>query len=275
MTYTMLVSGATGLFRPGTAREAFLSAAAAFFLKTATWPTVRDVERILEHRGPHIDASREARHLCGSLGRLHEGRIVLTVRGLHQAAPKDPVLRGFKSGLDLALERFREGDWTAEPTLSTAELEGEAQLLPDQARCAMALMAAEGLVSFDDSGTAATITPSVRRFRAVETIPEYIAERSAVDRRRCIGRIAPWRRGSESTLLSRQAFKTVVLGAAGTLLAALVLWLGSVLFPVGGEERSRPPSAPAPERPADEGTAGTQKSPVLYSRSSAAARSGG
>jgi hypothetical protein len=271
----MLAPSATRFPLSGTARERFLSATADFFLKTAQWPTVSDVERILEGRGDRLDASREAKRLCGSLGGLHGGYIVLTVRGLHLVKPKNPVLLGFKAGLDLALEHFQSGDWTTDPTLSIDELRKRASLNRKQGECVMVLMASEGLVLPADDGSTATIVAHVRAFRSVETIPEYIGRRRGPDRRRCVGQIAKRRAG----LLRQKWVSRVLLSAAGILLATLVLWLGNLLLPSGGDEppedRPVPSDSRAPQAPSDEETAEPQRKPALYSRRSAAARSGG
>lgn len=278
MITTMFLPGATKLTLTGTGRERFLSAVAAFFLETARWPKVRDVERILERRGDRVNAHKEAKRLCGSLGRMRGDRIVLTVRGLHRVKPKNPVLQGFSGGLDLALERFQSDDWSTEPALSSDELAQKASLGRKQAKCVLALMASEGLVVPVEDGTSSTIAANVRRFRSVETIPEYIAERSSVNRRRCIGRVAAGRGRFLSALFNRRAATTVLLSAAGILLAALVLWLGSHLFPSADGQQQRPqvpPNSRAPERPSDKRAAGSRQAQERYSRRSAAARSGG
>lgn len=274
----MLLPGATRL--AGTGPERFLSAVAAFFLETARWPTVSDVERILEGRGDRINAQKEARRLCRSLGRLRGDRVVLSVRGLHKVKPKNPVLQGFKAGLDLALERFQSSDWASDPVLSVDELTQKVALGGKQMECVMALMVAESLVAPGGDGVPSTVAPRVRKFRSVETIPEYIAEQAATDRRRCIRHVATGRGRALPALLDGKAVKTVLLSAAGILLAALVLWLGSLVFPSDESDPRRPDAPPAPNSqgprmPSGESTDEPRQTPALYLRKSAAARSGG
>jgi len=271
----MLLPAATRLPTSRTARR-LLSVGAAHFLDTARWLTIGDAERVLERDGEPINGRREAKRLCRSLGYVRGNRIVLTVRGLHRVRPKDPVLRGFKGALDLALVRFQSGDLTVKPTLSSEELASCLSLSEIQARCVIALMTVEELLEASDDGIA-TITPRIRKFREVETVPEYLATQTSSDRRRCLAKVAAGRRESRRKLFDRTSVKTVVLGAAATLLAALILWLGNLLSPRDHENRSRGPArpnSPAPRTPSGE-RAGDGGSPAFYSRKSAAARSGG
>jgi hypothetical protein len=210
-------------------RDRFLAASVELFEETGEWPKVAWVQRELVHWRDGTNARREARRLPRRFGDLDGDRLVLGVRAIHRAEPGSPVLETFRIALREAWNNYRRGDRQADALLSVADLVNGTSLSEFQAWQAMTLLAAEGLV-MKSTERVWTVVPTIRHYRSVRTVEDYLRRRKGFELRYCLRRSL-----SKPVDLIRHALRPdgwvrgVILAALGILLAALLLWAGKEL----------------------------------------------
>lgn len=223
-------------------RHRFLQAAARHLEETGEHPQVVDIDRRLESWADETSARHEAARLPRTLGTVKEGRVFLFVRGVEQAEPGSAMLERFPAGLREARLIFRD---RKEPLISIADLIRSTGMSESVAWQVLRLLEAEKLATKVRTGVC-EVLPTVRRYRSVRTVEDYLVKKRAFERRRC------WRATFRKPLdLMGRAVKRegparkVIISAAGILLATLVLWIGKELTSGGSESppHHHPPSA--------------------------------
>ena len=84
------------------------------------WPRADDLTQDFFSRGHTIDVARVAANMPHALGRLEQGRVVLTVRGAQYFSASHVTLDHYVRAVALAVDRYR--DKQAEPAVTRADM---------------------------------------------------------------------------------------------------------------------------------------------------------
>jgi hypothetical protein len=210
-------------------RDRFLAAGVELFEETGEFPSLKSVQRELEGWRDETDARREARRLPPSLGGLEGEQVVLAVRAVERVEPGSPLLDGFPAGLREALATYRRRDRKEAPTISVADLIRRVGLSEFRARQVLQLLVAEKLVTKVGSGVW-EVSPSVRHYRSVRTVEDYLRKKRAFERRRCRRSTLCKPFGTVRATMGKEgAVRAAAIAAAGILLAGAVGWAVTVV----------------------------------------------
>jgi hypothetical protein len=126
------------------------------------WPETEDLTRALFAKRRRVDVAAIGAHMPNPLGRLDQGRVVLTVRGASYYGGSKRHLRLYIAAVHLAIKRY--GNRRAEPVLTAKDL--SAIGIDSKARLAMFERILEGeswALSARGRRVTTAATPSIRR----------------------------------------------------------------------------------------------------------------
>jgi hypothetical protein len=218
-------------------RERFMSASVSLLEETSEWPKPSWIQRKLATWRDDTSASREARKLPPKFGKFDGDRVELSVRAVHQVAPAGDAIRAFWQGFRAAQREYIRKAGPAPATISVEGLSGEGNLSDDQAKQAILMLAGEGLIEAEDDGAWA-ITSVIRHYISTSSLTDYLLRRNRFERRRSLGRKIRKPLGALRHAFRKEgsAVRAIAVGTVAILLAALVLWLGSLLFPHASDQ---------------------------------------
>lgn len=210
--------GSRRRWRPGSSDARILAVTARHLDETGEWPTVEDVQAGLVACIDLSDAERKIDRLPGWLGRRADGRVVLSVFGLHRGDPNGPLLEDFEAALVLAVREYRGVTMPGRVTLSPAVLAERLSMSAARASRALTLLEAEGLIVPAEADRMA-VTRAIRPYLYVRNVDEYMKIRKREEcrgRRRRLrespGRIVRWFRNENTSTAAK-----VAAGALSTL----------------------------------------------------------
>jgi len=253
-------------------RQRFLQAATNLMEETGEHPAVEEVDRKLAIWHDETSARHEAARLPRSLGVVEGGRVYLFVRGIEQADRGSAMLERFPAALRAAREIYGNRD-RRDPLISVADLIKQVGTSESVAWQVLRLLEAEKLVKKVRAGVC-EVLPNVRRYRSVRTVDDYLARKRGFERRSCRRKALRRPFTVVAGALAREGRGwAIVIGAAGILLASLLLWAGA--------ELTTQRHGPSSERHQHHSKSRSPKAAELqtaepkHSRRSEAARSGG
>jgi hypothetical protein len=253
-------------------RDRFLQAATSLIKETGEHPAIEEIDRRLASWQDETSARREAARLPRNLGAIKEGRVYLFVRGVEQAERGSAMLERFPAALREAREIYGNRD-RRDPLISVADLIKQVGVSESVAWQVLRLLEAEKLARKVRTGVC-EVLPHVRRYSSVRTVEDYLDRKREFERRSCRRRTFRKPLTLAAAGLKRESRTwAVVVGAAGILLAALVLWIGKELTTQNHGSPPRPrPHRSESKRPQ---TAGNHTAESRQDLRSEAARSGG
>jgi len=231
-------------------RNRFLTAGVELFEDTGEFPTLGLVQRELETWHDETSARREAERLPPSLGDVEDGRVVLYVRAIQRTDPASPLLETFHAGLRVGVRMYRRRDRKAIVSIAPADLIKRAGMSEFEARQALHMLAAEGLL--ERAGKVWKVAPAVRHYRSAKDADDYLRRKKKFERRRCRRQTFSRPRDFLRGILEKEGFvRAVIISATAIVLATFVLWIGKELTQGGSDD---PASAlkdgkPAKNRP--------------------------
>lgn len=243
--------GSRRRWRRGSSDARILAVTARHLDETGEWPTVEDVQAGLVACIDLSDAERKIDRLPGWLGRRADGRVVLSVFGLHRGDPNGPLLEDFEAALVLAVREYRGVTMPGRAVLSPAVLAERLSMSAARASRALTLLEAEGLIVPAEADRMA-VTRAIRPYLYVRNVDEYMRMRKREEcrgRRRRVrelpGRILRWFRSEDTSVAAKIAVGALSTAISAVLLAAIAL--GAQQLDASAEDPPRP--APTPVRP--------------------------
>lgn len=211
-------------------RDRFLAAGVSLLEDTGEFPKLEWVQRSLVGWRDETNARREAKRLPQSLGAVEDGRVILKVRAIHRDDPGSNLLEAFRIGLRFAWTRYRAGKPPTDVLISASDLANDSNLSEDEARMAIQLLEVEGLARKATERVWA-VAPTIRHYKSAHTVEAYLRRKRGFERRhylRCL--LGKPGKHLRRAMRPEGWIRTVVLAAVAILLAALLLWLGGILF---------------------------------------------
>jgi hypothetical protein len=199
------------------------------------WPIARILQRRIEREGSRSDVELTGRGLEPSIGYLeqkHDGRVVLNVGGLNRTTGAERYVSAFVAAVQLAYRLYVEAETDESPVLSDEVLRKELSLDPDMGWRLYSLLDGESFLlegggsNPDERRFRRDISPSIRHFRGVKTIDDYLRARDDLLRPYAAARTSQVRAdvrsifaGRASTVAERgsQVFHTVIFGGTAAI----------------------------------------------------------
>jgi hypothetical protein len=237
-------------WRRGSSDARVLALSAKHFDETGEWPLVEDLQHGLVAWFDLSDAERKVSRLPKWLGRReNDGRVVLSVCGLHCGEPNSRLLEDFEAVLVLAARDYRAMGMQRRAVLSPDALAERLSISKLRAERALTLFVTEGLAA-PAGADRVLVTPSIKAYLFVRNVDEYMKVRKQEEcrnRRRRVrelpGRVVGWFR-SEDTSIGAKVLATILSGVAtAALLAALAIAIHGLELS-GEDHPSHKPPAP-------------------------------
>lgn len=238
-------------WRRGSSDSRVLTLTGEHFAETGEWPKVDEVQSGLVACLDLSDAERKVGRLPRSLGRKKNGRVVLSVSGLHRGDPTSFLLGDFEKTLVVVSRHYREKVRRREkPMIALSGLAKELSISGLRAELAVQLLVTEGLASQGSGNGTVAITSKIVPFLYVRNVDEYMRERRTVECRSFRRRIRSlpsslirWFKSDDTSIGAKIA--VAVLTTVAVMLVTTLLMLGIRAVQSGDENHTSLKSAAA------------------------------
>lgn len=166
--------------------DRLLREVARVFIETAEWPTIRAIQRTLAQAGLDVDLESVALpRSLGSIDSTSDGRVRLSIRGLHRSAQAKCELRVLTAMIALGRARYLDPAIAA-PEVTSADVAARGEPADVVRRVGLMLsfapfVSAGGHTSAEGDEWAWFVDDRIRKLREPFSIGDYLTDIAAID----------------------------------------------------------------------------------------------